>query len=66
MNQIDTQRIFEKLLQIEKEMITRNELNRILETIEVISNPQTMNQIISSEKDIILGNIREINSVKDI
>jgi hypothetical protein len=66
MNQIDTQKIFEKLLQIEKEMITRNELNRILETIEIISNLETMNQIISSEKDILLGKIKEINSVKDI
>jgi hypothetical protein len=47
-------------------MIRREEINNFIETFEVISNPSTMRQIVSSQSDIESGNIKVINSVYDI
>ena len=47
-------------------MITKEEMERILETIEIVSNENTMEQIRKSEDDIKAGRIREINSADDI
>jgi hypothetical protein len=44
-------------------MITRKELDTFIETIEILSNPQTMNQIINSEKNINSEKTLEINSI---
>ena len=41
-------------------------MDRFIETIEILSNNETMAQIKASEKNIILGNLREINSVREI
>ena len=46
-------------------MITRRELNRFIETIEILSTSGTVNQILNSELDIKSGKVREINSIND-
>jgi len=63
---MDLKNIHSELIQIKKTMITKNELNNFLETISILGNLETMNQIVKSEKDIISGRIKEINSVQDI
>jgi len=47
-------------------MVTKEEMERILETMEIMANPNTMEQIKISEKDIKLGKVKEIKSIKDI
>lgn len=64
--QINPELIYEKLLEMQKNMITRNEMNNIFETIQILSNQDTMRQIRESEKDIRKGNVWEINSVSDL
>jgi hypothetical protein len=64
--QINSEMIYEKLLEMQKSMITRNELDSVFETIQILSNPVTMRQIEESEKDIREGNTWEINSVSDL
>ena len=61
---IDT--IYRKLKDIEESMVTKKELNLILETIMVLSNDETMNQIRESEENIKSGKVKIINYVKDI
>ena len=63
---ISLNELYGKLQNIEKAMVTRNELNQLVETLAVLSNPDTMKQINESEKDILEGNIKEINSVRDL
>ena len=58
--------VYEELKLIEQKMVTKEELDRLLETLEIISNPNTMEQIRESEEDIKLGRIKEIKSIKDI
>ena len=64
--QINFNKIFKELKKIEQSMVTRNEMSRFIETLEILSNPDTMQQIRDSEKDISLGNIKEINSASDL
>ena len=58
--------VYKELKLIEQKMVTKEELDRLLETLEIMSNPNTMEQIRESEEDIRLGRIKEIKSVKDI
>ncbi len=64
-HQINLNKLYEELKRIERSMVTRDEMNSFIETIEILSNPETMNQICSSKKDIEIGNVKEINSVSD-
>lgn len=66
MKTIDISEINKRLNQIEESMITKQELERVIETIAVLSNEDTINQIRNSEEDISKGKFRIINSVKEI
>ncbi len=65
-NQINVETIYRKLKSMEKDMVTRGELNSILETIMILSNKDSMGQIRRSEEDIKVGRIKRINSVNEI
>ena len=41
-------------------------MENTIETASIMSNENTMNQIIGSEKDIKEGNTKEVSSVEDI
>ena len=59
-------KIYDELKQIEKKMVTKEEMEKILETVEVMSNPDTMEQIRQSEEDIQAGRVKEVRSARDI
>ena len=58
--------LYRELKKIEQVMVTKAELNNFVETVAVLSNEQTMNQIQSSEADISSGRTKKIVSVHDI
>ena len=62
---IDLEHIYNELVKIKSAIITRDEMDGFLETVAILSNPSTMKQIIASQRDIGLGNVKEINSVSD-
>ena len=55
-----------RIKQIEQAMVTKSELNKAIETIAVLSNEDTVRQIISSENDILTGRVKKITSVNEI
>ncbi len=59
-------KIYDELKQIEKKMVTKEEMEKILETAEIMANQDTMEQIRQSEKDIRAGRVKEVKSVSDI
>jgi len=63
---ITLEKVYKELKTIEASMVTKEEMERILETIAIMSNEHTMEQIRESEADIKAGRIKEIHSVKDI
>jgi len=63
---INLESLYNQLKRIENAMITRKEIDNFLETLAVLSNSSTMKQINSSEKDILRGHVKEINSASDL
>jgi len=66
MESVNLTEIYEKLKEIEKNMVTKEELVEAIETLSILSNEDTMEQIRSSEQDIINGKFNVIRSVKDL
>ncbi len=58
--------LHKELKNIEANMVTKQEMNRFIESVAVLSSSKTMNQIRKSEKDIVAGRIKGIKSVRDI
>lgn len=61
-NTIKLEDLYRELKKIEQAMITKAEMNSMIETISILSNKDTMRQIIASEKDIKAGKVKKINS----
>ena len=57
-------KVYDELKTIERKMVTKEEMKRIIDTIEILSNPDTMDQIRQSEEDIKSGRIKEVKSVR--
>ena len=63
---ISNQQIFDEIKRLEENMITKKEIDALLETIEILGNKETMEQIEGSDKDIEEGKVKEISSVHDL
>ncbi|MAG01723.1 hypothetical protein CMI42_00120 [Candidatus Pacearchaeota archaeon] len=64
--QISDEEIVDQLRKIEETMVTKEELKQVMETIAVLSNSDTLDQIKKSEEDVREGRVHKINSVLDI
>ena len=58
--------VYDKISEMEKKMITKEELSEYLETFEVMSNPETMESIRESREDIKKGRVKKIENVKEM
>ena len=58
--------VYEELKKIEQKMATKEDVESLIETIEIISNPETMRQIADSMDDIKHGRVKEITSAQDM
>ena len=47
-------------------MVKREDVEALVDTIEILSNPATMQLIQKSEADITQGRVKEISSVDDL
>ena len=58
--------VYEELKRIEKNMVTKTDLESLTDTIEILSNPETMKQLLGSAEDIKRGKTKQITSAKDL
>ena len=58
--------MYTELKKIESEMVTKRDINMLLETVEILNNPETMKHILASKEDIKHGRVREVTSVQDM
>ncbi len=58
--------VYEELKKIERNMVTKADIESLTETIEIMNNPETMKQLMASTEDIKKGKVKEIKSVKDL
>lgn len=63
---ITLKQVYGELKRIEKNMATKREVESIRETLEIMNNPKTMQQIAESIEDIREGRVKRISSVKDL
>ncbi len=66
MGSVTIQEVYDKLLLIEEHMVTKEELEPIIDTIEILSNPTTMQTLARSDEDIRNGKIRKISGIDDL
>jgi len=58
--------LYLEIKKIQETMVRREDLDALLDTIEILSNPETMAMIQKSEEDIAAGRYREISSIDDL
>ena len=63
---VSISKIYDELKRIEEIMVTKKDMERLLSSIEILSNPETVSQINDSTKDIQIGKTKKVTSVKDI
>lgn len=66
MNQQSMEKLSRRVKAIEEKMVTKEELEALIDTVEILSNPATMAQIRASEADIKAGRVKEFRSVEDL
>lgn len=63
---VTLQKVFHELREIKEQMVSKEEIERLLETFEILHNPETMRQLKASEEDIKAGRTKRIRNVKDL
>ncbi len=63
---VSLEQVYREVRKIEQEMVTKKDMDMMLETFSILSNPDTMRQILGSEEDIKNQRVKEINSVNDL
>lgn len=58
--------VYQELKTIERTMVTREDLDALIDTVEILSNPKTMAALRKSDLDIKEGRVKEISSVEDL
>jgi len=58
--------VYKKLKEIERKMATKEELANAMETLCILSNEDTMQQIELSEEDIKKGKLKQVSSTEDL
>ena len=63
---ISLNQVYEEIKRIESNMVTKKELLSLVDTIEILNNPETMDQISQSTEDIKQGKVKKIGSARDL
>ncbi len=63
---ITLEQVYDEIKKIEKNMVTKQEIENMMATIEVMGNPETMKQIVSSIEDMQKGRVSIVKSAKDL
>ncbi|MEG3057322.1 MAG: hypothetical protein RQM90_15450 [Methanoculleus sp.] len=58
--------LYIEIKKIQETMVRREDLDALLDTIEILSDPEAMATIQKSEDDIVAGRYREISSIDDL
>ena len=63
---VTLQDVYDALKRIEEKMITREDAEALIDSIEILSNPKTMEALSKSDQDIKAGRVKEVKSVKEL
>jgi PHD/YefM family antitoxin component YafN of YafNO toxin-antitoxin module len=54
------------LERLKEKMVTREDIEALVDSVEILSNPKTMEALRKSEEDIKAGRVKEVTSVEDL
>jgi antitoxin YefM len=63
---VTIQDVYETLKRIEEKMVTREEVEALIDSVEILNNPKTMEALQKSDQDIEAGRVKEVTSVKEL
>ncbi len=58
--------VYQELKAIERKMVTREDLEALIDSVEILSNPKTMEALRKSDLDIKEGKVKEVSSVEEL
>ena len=58
--------VYQEIRKIRADMVRREDLEALVETVEILSSKETMQLIRQSDEDIRHGRVKEIKSVDDL
>lgn len=58
--------VYQEIKKIRETMVRREDIEPLVDSIEILSNSETMETIKRSEADIAAGRVKEISSVDDL
>jgi antitoxin YefM len=58
--------VYQELKRLEEKMVTREDIEALIDSIEILSNPETMEALHKSDRDIKAGRVKEVTSVEDM
>lgn len=63
---ITIKKVYDEVKKIEREMVTKKEIVSLIDTIEIMGNPETMKRIAESADDIKQGRVKTTTSVREL
>ena len=63
---VTIQDVYEALKRLEEKMATRDGIEALVDSVEILSNPKTMEALRKSDLDIKAGRVKEVTSVDDL
>ena len=63
---VTIQDVYEALKRIEEKMVTRGEVEALIDSVEILNKPKTMEALRKSDQDIEAGRVKEVTSVKEL
>ncbi len=58
--------VYQELKRMEEKMVTREDIEALIDSVEILSNPKTMEALRKSDRDIKAGRVKEVASVEDL
>ena len=63
---VTIEEVYQEIRKIRADMVRREDLEALVDTVEILSNKETMQLIRQSDEDIRHGRVKEIKSVDDL
>ncbi len=58
--------VYHELKRLEEKMVTREDIDALIDSVEILSNPKTMEALHKSDQDIKTGRVKGITSIDDL
>ncbi|MDP7080313.1 MAG: hypothetical protein QF415_10510 [Candidatus Undinarchaeales archaeon] len=58
--------VYKELKLLEERMVTHEDIEALIETVDILNNPKTVEALRKSDQDIKAGRVKDVTSVDDM